>query len=230
MKVSVIIRTRNEEKTISQLLEKLKTQSFQDFETILVDNNSIDKTNKIIKKYKIDKYIYIPEGKFSHPKSLNDAIAEAKGDLIAITNGHCVPFTNTWLEDGLKNFKDPKVAGVTGGYVYANEKPKLIKKVRLPIANLSNTNSIIRKDLWKKYHFDESLSGGEDYDWGLEMRGRGYKIILDPGFIVRHYHKITPKTRKYWAEMVDLINAKKRHKPLSQYFLLGFRRFKDRNL
>lgn len=230
MKVSVIIRTHNEEKTVGKLLDKLKSQTFKNFETILVDNSSKDKTLKIAKKYRIDKLINIPEGKFSHPKSLNDAIKKASGDLIVLTNGHCVPIFDTWLEDGLENFKDPEVAGITGDYIYADEKIKFYKKVRLPIGNLSNTNSIIRRDLWEKYHFDESLSGAEDYDWGLEMRARGYKVIRDPRFMIRHYHKITPQIRKYWAEMVELINNKDRKKPLSFYIIHAFRRLVDLRL
>lgn len=229
-KVSVIIRTHNEEKTVGKLLDKLKSQTFKKFETILVDNSSKDRTLQIAKKYKIDKFINIPEGKFSHPKSLNDAIKKVSGELIVITNGHCVPISDTWLEEGLKNFIDPKVAAITGDYVYADRKINPLKKIRLPIANLSNTNSIIRRDLWEKYQFDESLSGAEDYDWGLEMRSRGYKVVKDPGFMIRHYHKITSDTRKYWAEMVTIINNKDRKKPLSFHIIYGLRRLADKRL
>jgi hypothetical protein len=87
-----------------------------------------------------------------------------------ILSGHSIPISNKWLDNGLKNFNDSKVAAITGDYVYADSDISLIKRVRLPIANLSNTNSIIRKNLWEKYHFDENLTGCEDYDWGLEMR------------------------------------------------------------
>jgi len=211
MKVSVIIRTHNEEKTLGKLLKSLKNQTFQDFELILVDNASKDKTLQIIKKYKIDKFINIPEGKFSHPKSLNEAIKIASGDLIVIANGHCVPITDTWLEDGLANFRDPKVAGINGWY-YDNGKRRKIKHgLKLGTrANLSNTNSIIRKDLWNKYHFDENLSGAEDYDWGKEMLFRGYKIIKDPKFNVDHFHVIDKQRKAYWKQMRDVISKKKR--------------------
>jgi rhamnosyltransferase len=210
MKVSVIVRTHNEDKTIGRLLETLNNQTYDEFELIIVDNDSTDKTLDIVKKYKVDKLIHIPNGKFSHPKSLNDAIKIASGDLIVITNGHSIPFTKTWIEDGIKNFKDPKVAGVNGWYT-DKEKIGLKHKIRLTRgANLSNTNAIIRKDLWKLYHFDENLSGVEDYDWGLEMKSRGYKIIKDPAFNVMHFHIIDEERKSYWQEMKKIIEDKKR--------------------
>lgn len=216
MKVSVIIRTKNEEKTIGQLLEMLKKQTFKDFELILVDNASTDKTLEIAKKYKIDKLVHIPEGKFSHPKSLNDAIAKAKGELIVITNGHSVPVGNKWLENGIRNFEDPKVAGISG-YWAGGHMPEFFK-IRLVNANLSNTNSIIRKSLWEEYPFDEKFEGGEDYDWGVEMLSRGYKTIFDPKFSIFHYHVIGRDRRKLWAKFRDKAESKKRKTPLIHRF------------
>ena len=42
--ISIIIRTKNEEKWIVQTIRQIKKQTYRDFEIILVDNNSSDKT------------------------------------------------------------------------------------------------------------------------------------------------------------------------------------------
>lgn len=212
MKASVIIRTHNEEKTIGKLLDRLKNQTFKDFETILVDNSSTDNTLKIAKKYKIDKFINIPEGKFSHPKSLNDAIKIASGELIVITNGHSVPFTNSWLEDGIRNFENPKIAAITGYYTNGDS-PKSFW-VRMGKSNMTNTNSIIRRKLWESYHFDEKMEGGEDYDFSEEMLSRGYEVIKDPKFSVSHYHVVDDERKKLWGEYRNYVHAKKRPSPI----------------
>jgi rhamnosyltransferase len=208
MKVSVIIRTHNEEKTVGKLFDSLKTQTFKDFEIILVDNSSNDNTVEIAKEYKIDKYINIPEGKFSHPKSLNDAIEKASGDLIVITNGHAVPYRDDWLEVGINCFKDPIVAGISGFHVAGDD--EIPESFNYKFNNLSNVNSIIRTDLWDKYHFDENLDGCEDYDWGVEMESRGYKILKVADFSLRHYHPTIKTRREYWKKMVEVIDKKKR--------------------
>ena len=49
--VSIIIRTRNEERWIDHCLGAIATQSISDYEIILVDNNSQDISVKIAKKY-----------------------------------------------------------------------------------------------------------------------------------------------------------------------------------
>lgn len=48
--VSIIIRTKNEEKYLGQVLEMIKRQTYRDFAIIIVDNCSSDKTLEIAKK------------------------------------------------------------------------------------------------------------------------------------------------------------------------------------
>ena len=52
-KVSIIIRTKNEERWIGSCLDKLFSQSYKNFEVILADNCSTDKTVTKAKKYPI---------------------------------------------------------------------------------------------------------------------------------------------------------------------------------
>ncbi|MDD4353353.1 MAG: glycosyltransferase [Candidatus Nanoarchaeia archaeon] len=49
--VSVIITTKNSERTLDKCLKSIKQQSYKNIEIIVVDNNSTDKTKEIAKKY-----------------------------------------------------------------------------------------------------------------------------------------------------------------------------------
>jgi glycosyltransferase involved in cell wall biosynthesis len=49
--ISVIIPAFNEEEFLGNCLLSLKKQDFKDFEIIVVDNNSTDKTGEIAKKF-----------------------------------------------------------------------------------------------------------------------------------------------------------------------------------
>lgn len=51
MKVSIVIPAYNEEKSIEKTIKTLLNQSYKDFEIIVVDNNSKDKTYEITSKY-----------------------------------------------------------------------------------------------------------------------------------------------------------------------------------
>ena len=55
--VSIIIRTKNEERWITNTLESVFSQSYKDFEVIIGDNESIDKTVNKAKQYPIKEVV-----------------------------------------------------------------------------------------------------------------------------------------------------------------------------
>jgi glycosyltransferase involved in cell wall biosynthesis len=59
--VSLVITTRNEEKNIRNCLESIKAQSWPNIETIVVDNNSTDRTQEIAAEYTFKVYTKGPE-------------------------------------------------------------------------------------------------------------------------------------------------------------------------
>ena len=113
LETSIIIRTKNEERYLEQVLLKLKKQTYKNFEIVIVDDNSTDKTLEIAKKYNC-KIVKIPEGKFTYPYACNFGIRESIGENIVFLSGHSIPINTKWLENGLNNFKNEKVAGVYG--------------------------------------------------------------------------------------------------------------------
>jgi len=59
--VSVVLRTKNEEKNVRACFESVKSQTYKNIEMILVDNFSTDKTGEIAKEYTDNIYQYGPE-------------------------------------------------------------------------------------------------------------------------------------------------------------------------
>ena len=109
--VSIIVRTKNEEKYIKHCLEKIKQQKFKNLEVIIVDNYSTDLTIK--KALQFTKKI-IKIKNFTPGKAINEGVKVAKGNIIVVLSAHCVPVTNNWLNNLIKDLKDKKVAGVYG--------------------------------------------------------------------------------------------------------------------
>jgi len=159
------------------------------------------KTSSTFKKPLVS-FVIRTKTEYNPSYALNLGITQTKGKYIGILSGHSMPISKTWLKDGLANFKNDKAAGVTGFYTQLpiGYFSQTVGRILFKFENfyrlkrkefctwLTNTNALIRKDLWQKYPFDEKLPECEDYDWGLEMLVRGYNIIKEPKFSVFHSH------------------------------------------
>jgi rhamnosyltransferase len=203
METSIIIRTKNEEKWISTVLEKLYRQTYNDFEIIVVDSGSIDRTLEIVSKYPVNLFQIKPE-EFSYPYALNFGCRNAKAEkYFVFLSAHSLPISETWLQDGIDNFENETIAGV---YCNVTALPdatiweKLIfnnfwhKKEKIIVGSarmgvLGFTNAIIRRSLWEQRSLNEEYGkGGEDGEWAGYWMNKGYGIICDPRFAVYHSH------------------------------------------
>ena len=57
LKFSIIIATLNNEETIEKNLDSIKKQKFIDYEIIVIDGGSTDKTLELIKNYNFEKIL-----------------------------------------------------------------------------------------------------------------------------------------------------------------------------
>ena len=114
VKVSVIIPTYNEEKDIFNCLKSLESQTLKNFEIIVVDDGSKDKTREVVKKFKKVKLI---EGEHKGPGfSRNLGAKQARGEILILIDADM-----TFDKDYIKNlttplFKDKKLIGTTHDY------------------------------------------------------------------------------------------------------------------
>ena len=200
--VSIIVRTKNEDFWIGKCLNEIFNQQYQNFEVILVDNNSKDKTIKIVKKNFPKVKIIIYKSKIFLPgKALNLGIKKSKGHLIAMISGHCIPKNDKWLGTLVKNFKNSSVIAC-----YGRQEPSdisepndvrdltylfgLDKKVQLKDPFFHNANSMIRKSTWKKKQFDETIKHIEDRLWASSVLKNRKKIVYEPEASVIHFHGV----------------------------------------
>ncbi len=197
--VSIIIRTRNEERWISSCLESVFSQEFKDFEVIIVDNDSVDNTVEKAKQFEIADILNISE--YLPGKALNLGVKASSGKYFVCLSGHCIPVNNYWLGNLVDNIELPDVAGVYGrqqplSYSSDFDKRDLLitfgldRKVQVKDSFFHNANSIIKKSIWEKIPFDNEITNIEDRIWAKEVIRRGYKIIYEPNASVYHYHGI----------------------------------------
>lgn len=84
-KISVVMPVYNTEKYLAEAIESILNQTFKDFEFIIIDDGSTDKSLDIIKRYalKDDRIKIISRMNKGITKSLNEGIAFAQGEYIA---------------------------------------------------------------------------------------------------------------------------------------------------
>lgn len=92
-KVSFVIRTLNESFWIEKVLKTLLQQDYNNFEIIIIDSGSKDKTVEIVKRFPV-KLIQIKPEEFHYSYALNLGISKAKGDYIAIISGYSIPISD----------------------------------------------------------------------------------------------------------------------------------------
>lgn len=124
MKISVVVPACNEEDTLPALLRSLERQTYNNFELILIDDRSTDRTPVIIEEYRRRN----PERTTvvaleSNPQTVNpkqfalsNGIARAEGDLILFTDADCI-VPETWIETYRLQLSDPEI-GIAFGPVH----------------------------------------------------------------------------------------------------------------
>jgi glycosyltransferase involved in cell wall biosynthesis len=198
--VSIIIRTKNEERWVNPCFEALHGQIYQDFEIIVVDNQSTDKTIEKIHQFPVEKILDITD--YLPGKALNLGIEQSVGEYIVCLSAHCVPTSRTWLETLVNALEEDKnYAGVYGrqepmSYSSPADKRDLLllfgldRKIQHKDSFFHNANSIIRRKCWEEVPFDPQITNIEDRIWGQEVLTRGYKVLYEPEASVYHYHGI----------------------------------------
>ena len=198
-KVSIVVPAYNEEKTIEGCIQSLLGLTYpkNKYEILIVDNNSNDKTAKIIQEYDIS---YLKETKPGPSAARNLGIKKAKGEIIAFIDADCVVDKN-WLKNLVKGFDNPKIVG-SGGKIKVFKPLKMIEKYAdrrlynqkqfiqgigglLPF--LATVNCADKAEVFKKIGlFDPSFTSAEDNDFGWRIHALGYKFSYVSSAIVFH--------------------------------------------
>ena len=200
---TIVVRAFNEERHIGDLLRSVRDQTCQDYEIVLVDSGSTDKTVSIARDY-CDKVLEIESRDFTFGYSLNVGCEQSEGRYIVIVSAHALPTSRDWLQKLVAPLDlSSDVAMVYGRHVGAQETKfserqdfergfgmaKLVKQAPDYYAN--NANSAIRKSLWEKHHFDEYITGLEDIAWAKYFMDLGYAVVYEPEAAVYHIHEET---------------------------------------
>ncbi len=119
--VSIIIPCHNEEKYLKGCIDSILAQSYKDFELIMIDDGSKDRSGKIIKGYKDKRIKYIRNEKsMNGARARNKGIDMAKGKFLFFTDADCI-VNKDWVKSGMECFSKNKCLGVEGRLYYVSK-------------------------------------------------------------------------------------------------------------
>lgn len=201
--VSIIMRSKNSDWVIAEALAALASQRYQDFELVVVDSGSTDRTLEYVSHYPC-RLIQIEPGDYYPGKVLNDAIATCDSDIIVFLNSDSVMLSPYSLENLLKAFDDEEISGAFGRQLPRPEAHSWVRRdyaVSFPAQadqvpdwiTLSLPLAAIRKSAFEQHAFYTDAWASEDSEWGLWARRNGHTVKYIPEALTMHSHNYTLK-------------------------------------
>lgn len=170
MLLSIVIPTKNEEKYLPKLLDSIKKQTFKDYEIIVMDNDSKDKTREIAQSYNCK----VVKGGLPG-RARNLGAKAARGDIILFLDADTKLRGANFLRFSLDEFNKRKLyIAVPLAYVRGNKLDKLFYNFWNQLVEIFQYITpfaggwciFVRKEIHNKIKgFDEKITLGEDTDY-----------------------------------------------------------------
>lgn len=196
MKISFIIPAYNEEENIGKVIQAIHHQMKKvnlQYEIIVLDNESTDKTVEEAEKEDID-LIYKINRNHKIGALRNYGAKKADGNIFAFIDADVV-LRDGWAErlviDQDKILNDHLVTGAVYG-IDDKTSTWVVETWFRPIINqpksyINGGNLIVSKEDFKRINgFDEMLETGEDVDFCNHLRASGCSIVLNPLYNTAH--------------------------------------------
>jgi glycosyltransferase AglE len=209
---SIIIPVYNDSTELEKVLQGIGMQTFSRdrFEVIVVDNGSTDNTRDLVKRS--GDVICIVEDHYPNsPYSCrNRGLEVAKGDVIVLLDGTCIPEPD-WLEQGMacleKSGADIVSSHVifdfrnrvTAGKLYDSN--NLSTETAMKLNGVAKTASLfIKKKVFDKVgRFPEGVRSGADVRWTSRAFRMGFNMEFCYGSVARKKARsFTESVRKQW--------------------------------
>ncbi|MFA6601391.1 MAG: glycosyltransferase family 2 protein [Candidatus Paceibacterota bacterium] len=231
MKVSIVIPAHNEETSLGPTLEAVLKSNYPDFEVIVVNNASTDKTALIASNFPVT---LVHESRKGLLWAREKGRQTATGEIIANIDADCLPDPE-WLNQVLPYFHNASIVAVSGPYDYYDADPFFrygslgFQKYIYPLFNktfqsslfkkgatLIGGNNFIRANILRKAggYNTSILFYGEDTDTAKRVSAHG-RVIFSPKVIMKtsaRRFKAEGKLNlmsKYWYHFFKQIFSKK---------------------
>ena len=184
-KVSIIMPVFNGEQYLSGSIESVLSQSYSNFEFIIINDGSTDRSAEILESYSDPRIEIISRVNKGICDAYNTGFINSKCDYIFIMNQDDIASSER-LKKQLRVIKGEELDVVGSFYNIINTKDEIIGKVKAPIENLDiarnlyyritslyNPTVCLRKSVFDNYgFFDPQYNSSADYEFYLRISGK----------------------------------------------------------
>src|SRR5258708_1665802 len=204
-RVSVVVASYNGQRTLQNCLESLTRLNYPDYEILLVDDGSIDRTPEIAKLFPSVRYLRQANQGLSAAR--NAGIRAASGEIVAFTDDDCRA-DEDWLyylvSDLLRgdfagvgghNFLPPEDSSVAAAVVVSPGGPAHVMLSDSEAEHIPGCNMAFYKWALEEIGlFDPFLrKAGDDVDFCWRLKDNRRKIGFSSAGFVWHYRRSTVK-------------------------------------
>jgi len=228
-KITVLMPVYNGEAYIREAIESILNQTFKDFEFLVIDDGSTDKSADIIKSYKDNRIRFVRnETNLGLIKTLNKGIDMANGEYIARMDDDDISLPKRLGKQRDFMQKNPEI-GIVGSWIkligeqgrqggrvikYLSN-PEEIKANLLFLTSLIHPSIMMRKNLIKEnnLYYNSGYKHAEDYElWVRASKYFPISNIKEVLLLHRKYRKSVSETnstaQKEKAEIIRIQQIK----------------------
>lgn len=177
-KVTVVIPVYNREKYVAAAIESILAQTFPDFELLVIDDGSTDRSREIIQSYRDPRlHLVCNETNLGIPKTRNRGLQLAQGEYLAFLDSDDWAYPERLAKQVAFLDSHPDYAAVGAWVAWMDEEGRSLRRIRrkpvLPdeIAaqrlfrqGIENSASMARTVVLREYGHREEYDLSEDFD------------------------------------------------------------------
>ncbi|MFC2061357.1 glycosyltransferase family 2 protein [Elusimicrobiota bacterium] len=209
-KYSVIIPSYNRKLFLGKAVETVLSQSYAEFEIIIIDDGSTDGTKELLEKYEDERIRYIYQDNRGVSSARNRGLKEAQGEYIAFLDSddwwHRDKLTETdlavednpeylifhtqekWYRNG-KVLNQKKIHEKPSGYIFEN---------CLKLCSVSISTAAVKREIFEDIgSFAEDLPVCEDYDLWIRISAKYPVYLIDKVLTLKEGGHKDQLSRKY---------------------------------
>jgi glycosyltransferase involved in cell wall biosynthesis len=200
--VTVLLPVHNAAAFLHSAIESILSQTFSDFEFLIINDGSTDESKKIIQSFSDPRICFIEnDSNIGLIATLNRGIKIAKGKFIARMDGDDISLPARLQKQVEKLQADPAVAVVASFVDFINEDGEItgtwntdreavseeqIRALMMRTNCIAHPSVMMRKDVVEKFLYSSNQKGAEDWDLWMRILASGYRIVKIPETLLQY--------------------------------------------